>query len=70
MQESLIFQRIFVTVEGMKLSKFKVLLYLKKMRIRQAGQGSYHGTYHPQSLELVRLPEQELNGTVLMQIVL
>ena len=24
----------------MKISKFKVLLYLKKMRIRQAGQGS------------------------------
>ena len=41
-----------------------------KERIRQAGQGSYHGTHHAQSLELVRLPEQELNGTVLMQIVL
>ena len=53
-----------------KVSKFKVLLYLKKKRIRQAGQGSYHVTHHPQSLELVRLPEQELNSTVLMQVVM
>ena len=53
-----------------KVSKFKVLLYLKKKRIGQAGESTYHGTHHPQSLELVRLPEQELNGTVLLKVVM
>lgn len=49
-----------------KVSKFKVLLYLKKKeRIGQTRKSTYHGAHYPQSLELVRLPEQEPNGTVL-----